>query len=84
MKKSRLLSPSLLATSFSSSLLAHSPASSPPPKMQAVFDELDAHGGTPIKIPRPLKHMQPSPADAVVKLMKKQDLSPGRTRISTL
>ncbi|MDB6175337.1 MAG: Alpha/beta hydrolase [Chthoniobacteraceae bacterium] len=65
----------LTAAIFALALPAMAQQGAPPdPQMKAVLDELAALGGKPIETLSPDKaRQQPTPADAVMKLMKKQD-----------
>ena len=63
------------AAALALSQIATAQQAAPDPQMKAVLDELVALGGKPIETLSPEEaRQQPSPADAVMALMKKRDL----------
>ena len=73
--KHQLITTITAATLFAFNISTHAQQGAPPdPQMKAVLDELASLGGKPIVELSPEEaRKQPSPADAVKLLMKKQD-----------
>ncbi len=77
MKKILLLVSALAVPLVSISLAQSIPPAAPNSEMRAVLDELAALKGKPIETLTPKEaRKQPTPADAVARLMKKKDLKP--------
>ena len=67
----------LFLATFLTAAFASAQSAKPNPEMQAVLDELASLGGKPIELLTPAEaRKQPSPADAVAKLMKQRKIKP--------